>query len=428
MSTSVWDPDSILQISDASGRGMFCVGLARSRYDSRCRWNIPQDRYTAVLSVLDDISMKLPHNVTNSELRRLARLGLCEYHGHQEGEIVAKWENVLRCVDGIYRAYERREEETTRKLVLLGKEIIECRSLLGVKEDCDEACSVVLRRYINNNAQLKEELVAIQATCARLQKDQEEESCRLSAENSRLSTLLKRAEEEQQRCQNQESNVTAECEKLRKQNAALQADVDSGKDKCKDLQDREKSATMELIATTAQLHGVQSVNLGLENDKKALQSEIDIPKQEVKRLSDSNTSISSQLARTTASLETVTTELSAAHQANMELREELTAATGEIRQLSGTTDTIQVVERELSAAHKENMQLRVELTTSTRQIIELRSKISELSTPVWHRLIQWIQQKLSGLKHLLKPDKEVSDEEEGVALAQGVAVRDAGLA
>lgn len=71
------------------------------------------------------------------------------------------------------------------------------------------------------------------------------------------------------------------------------------------------------------------------------------------------------------------------------------------------------------------MQLRVELTTSTTEIMELHNKIDYLSTPVWYILIQWITQKLLGLTHMLKPKKEVSDEEEGVVLAPAVLVRDA---
>jgi chromosome segregation ATPase len=162
--------------------------------------------------------------------------------------------------------------------------------------------------------------------------------------------------------------------KLRKQNAELQADINAGKDKYNNLQDREQSATMELLAMTTQLHEVQAVNLGLQNDKKTLQSEIDMLKEEMKRLRDNNTSISSQLASTAASLEAMT--------------------------------------KERSAAHKQNMQLRDELTTATREIMELRNKIDYLSTPAWYRLMQWVKQKLSGLTHMLKPRKEVPDEEE----------------
>ncbi|RHZ51859.1 hypothetical protein CDV55_103064 [Aspergillus turcosus] len=282
MSTAVWDPDTVLQVTDASGRGMFCFGLVRPRFDSPCRsrsrWDVPWARYMAILSMLDAISTKLPHDVTNSELRRIARLGLCEYHGDQEHEVVAKWENIPDRIEDIYQTYEEQRE--------------------GIIQD--------------------------------------------------LKTLQK-------------------------------------ENKYEDLEDRELSVTIELMAATTQLHEVQSVNQGLENDKKTLQLEIDILKQEMKRLNDSNTSISSQLASTAVSLETVTNELS---------------------------------------AYKKNMQLRVGLTTSTTEIMELRSKIAQLSTPVWYRLIQLIKQKLLGLTHLLKPGKEVSDEEEGVALAPAVSVRD----
>jgi chromosome segregation ATPase len=310
-------------------------------------------------------------------------------------EIVANWEDILGSIEGISGTYEDQREEIIQGLKELQKEVDECRSLLLVKEDCKDALSVVLRRHLNRIARLKKELVKSQATCARLQKDfaivkgQKEENSRLSAENSRLSDLLKRAEGEQERYKNQETNLTAECEKLRKQNAALQADINSGKDHYKDLQAREQTATMELMATTSQLHEAQSLNLGLENDK-TLQSEIDILKQEVEKLNDKNTSVSSQLASAAASLETVT--------------------------------------EELCAAHKENMGFRDELITATREIMELRDKVRQLSTPVWYRVIQWIKQKLSGLRHLRSHGKEVSDAEEGMALAPTVSGRDAGLA
>ncbi|PKX90450.1 uncharacterized protein P174DRAFT_515544 [Aspergillus novofumigatus IBT 16806] len=382
MSTAVWDPDTILQITDPSGRGMICVGLARPHSPSglrgRCRYDILPDRHRAILSILDTMSRTPPQYVTNRELRSIARLGLCEWHTHQVEKVVANWEDILGCVESISGTYKGQGEEIIQDSKELQKEVDECRRLLLVKGDCEDALSVVLRRHLNRNARLKKELVESQATSARLQKDlarikdQKEENSRLSAENSRLSTLLKRAEEEQERCKEQATNLTAECEKLRKQNAELQADVNSGKDKYKDLQDREQSATRELIAASTQLHELQSANLGLENNKQTLQLEIDILEQEVKKLNEKNTSIS---ASTAASLQTVTNELSAAHQTNT----------------------------------------------------ELRTQIDQLSTPIWYRLIQWIKQKLTGLSNLRNPGKEVSDEEEGVALAPTVPGRDAGL-
>ncbi|EAW20819.1 uncharacterized protein NFIA_113490 [Aspergillus fischeri NRRL 181] len=386
MSTAVWDPDAILQITDPSGRGMLCVGLARPHSPSglrgRCRCDLPPARYRDILSILDTLSRTPPQYVTNRELRSIARLGLCKWHTHQVDEVVANWEDILGCVESISGTHEGQREEIIQDLKELQKEIDECRRLLLVKEDCEDALSVLLRRHLNRNARLKKELVESQATCARLQKelarvkDQDQKNCRLSAENSRLSTLLKRAEEEQERYKNQATNLTAECEKLRMQNAELQADVNSRKDKYKDLQDKEQSATRELIAASTELQEAQSVNQGLENDKKALQSEINVLKHEVNKLNDNNTSISSQLARTAASLQTVTKELSAACQANL----------------------------------------------------ELRTRIGQLSTPVWYRLIQWIKQKLSGLSNLRNPGKEVSDEEEGMALAPTGSGREVGLA
>lgn len=387
--SAVWNPHTLFQVDEGSVLGMFCVGLERSNYNSRCRVVLPADRYNDIRRLLSSMSTRLPQKVTMAELRRLARLALCQYHGIQMEEIVAKWLKVLNCIREIDLIHRLQWEWSFRDLS-------ECKSLLGVKEDSVEALPVILRQHINNDAQLEKDLVASQATCARLQKDlakfkdQEEENSRLSAEKSRLSTLLKRAEEEQERYKNQETNLTTECEKLRKQNTELQADVESAKDKYKDLQGREQSATRELMATTAQLHEAQSLNLGLGSDKKTLQSEIDILKREVEKLNDKNTSLSSQLASTASSLETVT--------------------------------------EELCAAHKENMGFRDELITATREIMELRNKVTQLSTPAWYRVIQWLKQQFSSLRNLRNPGKEMSDEEEGIALAPTVAARDAGPA
>lgn len=67
MSTAIWDPNTLLQITDPAGRGMFCVGLARPHFNSqcgsRCRLDVPCARYMAILSMLDAISTKLPHDV-----------------------------------------------------------------------------------------------------------------------------------------------------------------------------------------------------------------------------------------------------------------------------------------------------------------------------------------------------------------------------
>ncbi|KAL3409001.1 hypothetical protein V8F44DRAFT_618507 [Aspergillus fumigatus] len=386
MSTAIWNPDIILQISDPSGRGMLCVGLARPHSPSglrgRCRCDVPSARYRQILSILDTMSRTPPQYVTNRELRSIARLGLCDWHTHQVDEVVANWEDILGCVESINGTYEGQREEMNQDLKELQEDVDECRRLLLVKEDCKDALSVLLRRHLNRNARLKKELVESQATCARLQKDlarakdQVEKNRGLSAENSRLSNLLKRAGEEQERYKNQATNLIAECEKLRMQSAELQADVNSGKDKYKDLQDKEESATRELIAASTELHEARSVNQGLENDKKALQSEIDVLKREVIELNDNNTSISSQLASTAASLQTVTKELSAAHQTNT----------------------------------------------------ELRIRIDRLSTPIWYRLIQWIKHKVAGVMNLRNAGKEVSDEEEEMALAPTGSRRDAGLA
>ena len=301
MAIAIWNPDTLFQITKPSRRSMFCVGVARSRYDSQCRWDISRARYATILSILDDISMKPPHDVTDNELQQLARLGLCEHHYEQEDEVVARWADVLDCIEDIRSMYQ-----------------------------------------------------------------------------------------------------TVECKELREQNAVLQADIFSRMHRYRELQDRISSLTSDLTTVNSELRDVQSVNLSLKNDKRTMQSEIKLVKGKLKRLNNSKSSLSSQFSSTAASLEAAKNKLSVTQQSNTKLREELTAANGELSLLTGTTATLQLVKNELSASQKENTQLRDELTTATGEIMELRCQVSQLSTPLWYKWIRQVHQNLLDLTSWLR--------------------------
>jgi chromosome segregation ATPase len=88
---------------------MFCVGVAVSRGNARCRWRITGDEHRDVCSILEEMGTKPPKDIYGSKLlSRLAELSLCvEQHQHQHGDILERWNEVIADVAVRYEEMER---------------------------------------------------------------------------------------------------------------------------------------------------------------------------------------------------------------------------------------------------------------------------------------------------------------------------------
>ncbi|MCJ1250136.1 Myosin-3 [Trapelia coarctata] len=119
----LWDPDKTLNI-DAGNQYMFCVGLAVSRGNARCRWRITGSRLSKVCKILDEMGTKPPMEICESRLlSRLAELSLCEeQHQHQRLDVLERWEGMIADVAVQYEKIEKLRKQVRTANRLLGKE------------------------------------------------------------------------------------------------------------------------------------------------------------------------------------------------------------------------------------------------------------------------------------------------------------------
>ncbi|KAM0195633.1 hypothetical protein ACHAPI_006182 [Fusarium lateritium] len=97
MTTALWDPEHLLQVThgirDRCGK-VNCLGTAK--YNVRCRWDIDEPNRSKIRPLLDQMSQTPPESITTETLRYLARLCLCSnYHSHQAEMFVSDWQTVI---------------------------------------------------------------------------------------------------------------------------------------------------------------------------------------------------------------------------------------------------------------------------------------------------------------------------------------------
>jgi hypothetical protein len=68
MAPQTWNPDQTLNINALDKYEMFCVGVAVSRGNARCRWRITGDRHGTVCSILEEMGTKPPTKIYGSKL------------------------------------------------------------------------------------------------------------------------------------------------------------------------------------------------------------------------------------------------------------------------------------------------------------------------------------------------------------------------
>ncbi|KAM0351091.1 hypothetical protein ACHAPU_002873 [Fusarium lateritium] len=97
MNISLWDPASLLQITDGARDGcgkVNCFGNAK--YNVRCRWDIVEPNLSMIRPLLDQMSQSPPESVTTDTLRQLAKLCLCPgFHSRQAETFVSNWQTVI---------------------------------------------------------------------------------------------------------------------------------------------------------------------------------------------------------------------------------------------------------------------------------------------------------------------------------------------
>ncbi|KAJ9156353.1 hypothetical protein NKR23_g1171 [Pleurostoma richardsiae] len=93
-----WDPENLFQIGDYGMSGdVQCAGRARTKNNARCRWNIRGIERNQIYELVARLSQKAPDEVQASDLWPLAQKCLCQdYHSNQVGEVVQRWQELVR--------------------------------------------------------------------------------------------------------------------------------------------------------------------------------------------------------------------------------------------------------------------------------------------------------------------------------------------
>ena len=138
MAPRIWDSYKTFNITARDSDGMFCVGLAVTKGNSRCRITITGEECHEVCSILDKMETKPPNEVSKL-LPRLARLSLCnEYHQHQERGVLEKWREAIEDVVKRYEKVERLKSRIHRlsfQLTMERKEREQLEDLMSERPD-----------------------------------------------------------------------------------------------------------------------------------------------------------------------------------------------------------------------------------------------------------------------------------------------------
>ncbi|OJI81248.1 hypothetical protein ASPTUDRAFT_32670 [Aspergillus tubingensis CBS 134.48] len=375
MATTLWDPDRILQITKGPhDQGMFCLGRARSRYDSRCRWDIPYSDYQIIRESLSQLARKLPHEISDDELKEIAERGLCDYHCGQVNEVVSGWHDTLASLQNLYWPYKRQTGTRHPLYQVFQDEIKKSSGFPSPGEDSKyseliEAGNLVEAGKLYDFRALQTRLENTLDNCWA----QREENDRLRVEAmSReqdcglLKELLKEAKTEL--ADEQLNEITAELSIVRGNNNSLK---DANEEMRKEADDKQK----QLNDITAELSNVRCANERIRNINEEVRKEINGKQEQIE-------TITSQLASVSADLDITTKELSVACEMKGRVQNDLHAALEEISNLQAQLTEIQV----------------------------------QQSTTIWCKIKRWIREKASWLSRDRRR-RGLRDEDEEVALA-----------
>ena len=236
--TQIWNPDKRLNINAFANNDMFCVGMAVTRGNARCRWRITGDQHSKVCALLDKIGKEEPMEMFNSnDLLRLAKLSLCEErHQYQMYDIVGRWNNVIQNIT----------EEYTEI-----KEIEEVKEL--------KTRNLELRTNLTKEREERQQLEALHSRCPSIFRQGREEAearaARLSAQVEEVEHSLAESREQAERLALQKGQLSRQLEEMRRTSAQKVDGLDSQLSAHKQMSEQLRQ---ELETTTANRGSLQA--------------------------------------------------------------------------------------------------------------------------------------------------------------------------
>ncbi|OJZ87398.1 hypothetical protein ASPFODRAFT_32082 [Aspergillus luchuensis CBS 106.47] len=404
MATTLWDPDRILQITKGPhDQGMFCLGRARSRYDSRCRWDIPYSDYQIIRKLLSQLARKLPHEISDDELKEIAERGLCDYHCGQVHEVVSGWHDTLASLQKLYSPYKDPGETRDTVFDALQATVKRSRDLLPPEED---SSAEDLSEYFGGHMREHSELVeAKKQRDLQTTREKDLEIC-LALLKERLALCEENDRLREQNCAHLQEllgEVKAELADVQGNNSILTCTISDLQGAC-DLKMR------QITEITAELSNVRGNNSSLIDANEEMRKEVDGKKKQ---------------------LNEVTVELSNVRRANErfrifneDMRKEINGKQEQIEtitsQLASMSTDLDSTTKELSVACETKEKVQNDLHAALEEISNLQAQLTEIqiqqSTTIWCKIKRWIREKASWLSRDRRR-RRIRDEDEEVALA-----------
>jgi chromosome segregation ATPase len=345
MAPQIWNPDKTLNINAWDNNEMFCVGVAVSRGNARCRWRISGERHDKVCLILDEMGRRPPREISGSKLlSRLAKLSLCEeQHRRQQPDVLERWEDMIEDVAEQYEEIEelkRTNRQLETKLVKERQERKRLERLLAEKSDGMKQLSVQLGEL---NSQFDRELAESRILTERLTVQEAEFSRRL-AESRRISAQRQQDHEvTAKQVDELQSQLSAQCqmsEQLRRDLEKATTDRKGLLAQIESLRAQSATESQSLKQAKRNLDEAETIQAALLKEKENLQSLLTAECQTSSQSEKKVESLETELASVRETLECTQLDLTQSRKVNEEQ-----AATDAASRVAATAETTRLLER-----------------------------------------------------------------------------------
>jgi chromosome segregation ATPase len=429
MAPMKWDAYRSLNITSRDSDGMTCVG--NNRYGKRCRWDIPDRKFSLICSILDEFETKAPAKAI-SLLQRLAQLSLCEeYHQGQAFEKIDEWKVAIQEATQFYESGkglkeknreleeklkdERSErEELERKfeaelsrrkeeLKSIGSMSLEVSSLRAKLKQSEteakqskEVAQNMSRSHAKCVAEAKERISMLRA-------EWNEERQNMTTTLEKEAQTIRSTRSELKKLKNSEIiletrviGLTSQLETERDANSTLQSELLQIKSE-RDLALSQKGEFKCQLATATgtidrmgfSLQEAEAARDMLSEEKQRLNTRLSIKDQNLKAISDEKTQLEEKYTGLVQEVATLNAQLSSERHNAEELRQSLQTTTDNF---SSTHTQLRTLKEDYSRKEDELGKLQVEFAKARDDAEEERRKLNNHQAESLARMDELIQE------------------------------------
>jgi chromosome segregation ATPase len=405
---------------------MTCVG--NTIYGKRCRWEIPDENFSQICSMLDEFETKAPAKAIKS-LKRLAQLSLCEkYHQHQVFDRIDEWEVAIQDATQFYESgkdlkdknrelkemlkEERSQrEELERKFeaeISRRKQELESIASMSVEvsllraklkqakadeRDSKEVAQKMSNSYDKCIAETEERISKLQAGWKDERLNMKTTLQKEAQTNRSIRSDLKKLKETEMTLAHQVSELTLRLETEHHAKNTLESELKSERDLALSENNDFKSQLEDRAVTINQLgfslEEAEKARDTLSQEAKCLQARLSIEDQNIKVIGDAKAQLEEKYAGLSQEVGTLNAQLSSERRNGAELRQSLQTATDD---LSRTRTQLRMVKEDFSHNKDELEKLQVEFSKARDNLEEERRKLSMHQAASLARMDELIQE------------------------------------